>query len=108
MHPYHAKPQWILGREAPQAHEGSRDRSMDFPGQLGQLLCRPGEDDSSPCEDDGLLGFFDQLNCFGQLLDVGLVGGIVRFELDILHGLVVCGSLHHILGEIHEHRAWTS
>ena len=104
MHAHHAQPQVAVGGEGAQAHERGGHGDVQFVGQLAEHLGGIGHDDAAARQDDGLAGLGQLFGRTAQLVQVGLVGGIVTAHEDIFRPDEFRTGLHDILGQVHEDR----
>ena len=108
VHTHHAKPEGVCGGKGAQPHEGAGDRDLQFAGQSGQGLAGVGHDHAAAGQNDRAFRLGQFFHRAPQLVQVGLVGGVVAAHGNGIGPDKFRPGLHDVLGQVHQHGAGTA
>ena len=103
VHAHHAEPQGISGRKCPKPHKRTGYGNLQFAGKARKRVGRIGHDDAAASQNDRAFGLGELFHRAPQLIEVGLVGGVVAAHVHIFRPDKFGLGLHDVLGQVDEH-----
>ena len=108
VHSGHTHVQWVAVGEGTSGHQCGDDRDTGEFGQLQELLVGMGLDDAATDVEHRLLCLDDHASCLTHLLGVWASDRAVAGQIDHRRPLKGGHGLQRILGDVNQHRSWTS
>jgi hypothetical protein len=104
VHPGHAEPLLVVGREGAQPHQRAGDREAVGRAELAELLGGIRIHDAAAAVDHGSACVRERLCGKADLLEVAVRGRLVAGQVDARHRLVRDVGARQILRDVHQHR----
>ncbi len=105
VHPEHPEPLGMVAGEGPKPHERAGDGDVQAGGEMAEFLARVGHDHAAAAKEQGAFGLIERVHHLAYLRVVGAVGGVVAPHAHVIRPHEFGGTLKHVFGQVHEHRA---